>query len=98
MFLPLSCLFSILPFVVQLPQRRTLAQRVKADENAMSRHLRQPSNGTTGGVSRFSAKEANGVKTTQTRTALGEVTLTAVNRKVRLVAPWRLSWWLTMFF
>lgn len=50
----------------------------------MSRHLRQASNGTNVGPSRFTAKESNDVKTTQTRTALGEVTLAAVNRKVRL--------------
>jgi hypothetical protein len=50
----------------------------------MSKHLRQASNVTTTGASRFAAKEANGVKTTQTRTALGEVTLAAVNRKVQL--------------
>lgn len=49
----------------------------------MSKHLRQGSNVTTTGASRFTAKEA-GVKNTQTRTALGEVTLAAVNRKVRI--------------
>lgn len=47
----------------------------------MSKHLRQGSNVSTTGASRFVAKEA-GVKNGQTRTALGEVTLAAVNRKV----------------
>ncbi|PPQ69161.1 hypothetical protein CVT26_003535 [Gymnopilus dilepis] len=63
----------------RLPQRRTLAQRAKGDENAMSRHVRQTSNiGTTGPV-RFSAKE-NAVKGTTTRQALSEVTVAALNR------------------
>ncbi|KAG6880124.1 hypothetical protein C0992_005831 [Termitomyces sp. T32_za158] len=65
---------------VRLPQRRGLAQRVKADENASSRHLRQGSNVTTGFASRISSKENIGGKPGQ-RQALGEVTTTAVNRK-----------------
>lgn len=64
----------------RLPQRRGVAQRVKADENAMSRHLRQGSNVTAAGAARFSAKEATSVKPAQ-RIALGEVTTIAVNRK-----------------
>ncbi|KAF8071712.1 cyclin [Lyophyllum atratum] len=64
----------------RLPQRRGLAQRVKADENAMSRHLRQGSNVPAAGAARFSAKVTDGVKPAQ-RQALGEVTITAVNRK-----------------
>lgn len=64
-----------------MPQRRTLAQRVKADENATSRHLRQPSN-AGGAASRFTAKEVGVAAVNQVRPALGEVTTTAVNRKV----------------
>lgn len=66
----------------QLQQRRTLAQRAKVDENAMSRHSRLPaSSGTTGPI-RFTTKE-NALKTTaMTRQVLSEVTMTAVNRKV----------------
>ncbi|KAG6878209.1 hypothetical protein C0993_010629 [Termitomyces sp. T159_Od127] len=65
---------------VRLPQRRGLAQRVKADENATSRHLRQGSNATIGIAARLSSKENIGGKPGQ-RQALGEVTTTAVNRK-----------------
>ena len=61
-----------------------MAQRVKADENAMSRHLRQGSNVTGPGAPRFAGKETNG-KTGPIRQALGEVTLAAVNRKVVLL-------------
>jgi len=61
-----------------------MAQRVKADENAMSRHLRQGSNVTGPGAPRFAGKETNG-KTGPIRQALGEVTLAAVNRKVLLL-------------
>ncbi|KAG6865914.1 hypothetical protein C0991_010747 [Blastosporella zonata] len=65
----------------RLPQRRGLAQRPKADENAMSRHLRQGSNVTAAGAAaRFSTKEGITGKPAQ-RPALGEVTTTAVNRK-----------------
>ncbi|KAF5371817.1 hypothetical protein D9615_009555 [Tricholomella constricta] len=46
----------------------------------MPAHLRQPSNVTAANAARFSAKEINGVKPAQ-RQALGEVTITAVNRK-----------------
>ncbi len=63
-----------------MPQRRTLAQRAKADENAMSKHLRQASQNTAGPF-RFAAKE-NAVKSASARQALGEVTMAAVNRKV----------------
>jgi hypothetical protein len=59
-------------------QRRTFGIRQpKADENAMSRHVRQTSNSTTTGPIRFAAKEINA---TTTRQALSEVTLAAVNR------------------
>ncbi|EAU85496.2 cyclin [Coprinopsis cinerea okayama7 len=59
----------------KLPQRRGIGQRVKADENAMSRHSRHGSIG----ASRFSAKE-NASKGGVVRQALGEVTAVAVNR------------------
>ncbi|KAF8623664.1 hypothetical protein AX17_007362 [Amanita inopinata Kibby_2008] len=62
---------------VRLPQRRLVAQRTKADENANGRHVRQSS--VTGG-SRFVGKEST-IKAPPARTALGEVTLSAVNRK-----------------
>ncbi|KAF8807018.1 hypothetical protein BYT27DRAFT_6617245 [Phlegmacium glaucopus] len=64
----------------RLPQRRTFGTRQpKADENAISRHVRQTSNlTTTTGPIRFTAKES--VKATTTRQALSEVTLAAVNR------------------
>ncbi|KAF9450329.1 A/B/D/E cyclin [Macrolepiota fuliginosa MF-IS2] len=64
---------------VRIPQRRSLAQRAKADENAMSRHLRQASQNTAGPL-RLATKE-NAVKTGVVRQALGEVTMAAVNRK-----------------
>lgn len=64
---------------VRIPQRRSLAQRAKADENAMSRHLRQASQNTAG-PTRFAAKE-NAAKSAVARQALGEVTMAAVNRK-----------------
>ncbi|KAG5647421.1 hypothetical protein DXG03_000492 [Asterophora parasitica] len=80
-------LYTVLELIVgQLPQRRGLAQRVRADENAMSRHLRQPSNVAAAGAVRFTAKESNGVKTVQ-RQALGEVTTAAVNRKETGIKP-----------
>ncbi|KAG5354111.1 hypothetical protein C0989_007472 [Termitomyces sp. Mn162] len=60
----------------RLPQRRGFAQRVKADENATSRHLRQGSNVTAANSTRFSSKENIGGKPAQ-RQALGEVTTTA---------------------
>jgi len=62
----------------QLPSRRLLAQRGKVDENANSKHARQSS---ITGASRIAGKE-NIIKAPPTRTALGEVTLSAVNRKV----------------
>ncbi|KAG6857233.1 hypothetical protein H0H87_007652 [Tephrocybe sp. NHM501043] len=65
---------------MQLPQRRGLAQRIKADENATSRHLRQGSNVTAAGAARFTTKE-NVVGKPIQRQALGEVTIGAVNRK-----------------
>ncbi|KAG6887916.1 hypothetical protein C0995_011624 [Termitomyces sp. Mi166 len=61
---------------LRLPQRRGLAQRVKADENAMTRHLRQGSNVTATNAARLPAKENIGGKPGQ-RQALGEVTITA---------------------
>lgn len=56
-------------------------RKVNGDENATSRHLRQPSGTTTGGASRATAI-LNGLKGGPQRPALGEVTTTAVNRKV----------------
>ncbi|KAF8656848.1 hypothetical protein AX16_002395 [Volvariella volvacea WC 439] len=68
----------------RLPQRRSATQRVKADENATSRHIRQ-SSGITG-VSRYSAKDNVGAaKPSYPRQALGEVTMAAVNRKENTV-------------
>ncbi|KXN91726.1 G2/mitotic-specific cyclin cdc13, partial [Leucoagaricus sp. SymC.cos] len=61
-----------------IPQRRTLAQRAKVDENAVGRHLRQNSQNIAG-PTRLTAKE-NVVKTGIIRQALGEVTMAAVNR------------------
>lgn len=49
-------------------------------------------------ASRFAAKDAVTTKATQARTALGEVTLTAVNRKVRMPQfNHRKRGWLTFF-
>lgn len=64
----------------RLPQRRTLAQRVKADENAMSRHVRQSSSGVSQGPVRIAVKDTS-IKGASTRQALSEVTIAAVNRK-----------------
>ena len=94
-YLARQCFVSLT--VYQLPQRRPLAQRVKADENAMSKHLRQPSN-VNAGASRLAAKDVNAAKPTQPRTALGEVTLAAVNRKVRWALLSVVCWWLTGYF
>ncbi|KIK10138.1 hypothetical protein K443DRAFT_140411 [Laccaria amethystina LaAM-08-1] len=66
----------------RLPQRRIVSHRAKADENATSRHVRQPSNLLAPGASRFVAKENVVKPTAATRQALGEVTSAAVNRKV----------------
>lgn len=53
--------------------------RVNADENAMSKHLRQPS-----AIAMPGSRLAGGIgKSGPQRPALGEVTTTAVNRKVR---------------
>ncbi|RXW21050.1 hypothetical protein EST38_g4810 [Candolleomyces aberdarensis] len=67
---------------VRLPQRRVAASvRVKVDENAMSRHARNPSSSAMAATGRFAAKDA-GIKTSSiVRQALGEVTTAAVNRK-----------------
>ncbi|KAF8738096.1 hypothetical protein AX14_011860 [Amanita brunnescens Koide BX004] len=62
---------------IRLPTRRFLAQRSKVDENANSKHARQSS---ITGTSRIAGKE-NIIKAPPARTALGEVTLAAVNRK-----------------
>ncbi|OSX58766.1 hypothetical protein POSPLADRAFT_1151738, partial [Postia placenta MAD-698-R-SB12] len=65
-------------------RNRTGPQRVKVngDENAASRHIRQSSSGAIAGASRVPHV---GIKQTiSQRPALGEVTTTAVNRKVRL--------------
>ena len=66
----------------KLPQRRTLAQRVKIDENATSRHPRMPVHPGHSGPVRITAKENASKTTATTRQVLGEVTMTAVNRKV----------------
>lgn len=70
----------------QLPTRRLLAQRSKVDENANSKHARQ----SITGASRIAGKE-NIIKAPPARTALGEVTLAAVNRKVGFLPPNSLS-------
>ncbi|KAK2460884.1 hypothetical protein APHAL10511_007354 [Amanita phalloides] len=62
---------------IRLPHRRFLGQRTKVDENANSRQTR-PSSIT--GAARLVGKE-NITKAPPNRTALGEVTLSAVNRK-----------------
>ncbi|KAF6757261.1 cyclin [Ephemerocybe angulata] len=66
----------------RLPQRRAAGQRVKADENAMSRHARHASNTGVAAGGRFAAKDlAVATKPTNAvRQALGEVTM-AINRK-----------------
>ncbi|KAJ7773200.1 cyclin [Mycena metata] len=66
---------------VRLPMRARPVQRSKADENATSRHARQASGIVPPGASRFAPKEPLASKSTQSRTALSEVTLAAVNRK-----------------
>ncbi|KIL64478.1 hypothetical protein M378DRAFT_106144 [Amanita muscaria Koide BX008] len=63
---------------VRLPQRRLLPQRGKVDENANMKHARHPS---ITGASRLVGKE-NTIKAPPGRSALGEVTQTAINRKV----------------
>ncbi|KAJ7593025.1 cyclin [Mycena floridula] len=63
----------------RLPPRRVIPQR-KADENATSRHVRQHS-GIPVGPSRLAQKEPIAGKNNLTRTALVEVTTTAINRK-----------------
>lgn len=50
----------------------------------MSRHARQPSSSGITGPIRIAAKE-NVLKTTSTRQALSEVTIAAVNRRVRTI-------------
>ncbi len=50
----------------------------------MSRHARQPSSSGTTGPIRIAAKE-NVLKATSTRQALSEVTIAAVNRRVRTI-------------
>lgn len=63
---------------VRLPLRaRPVVQR-KADENATSRHARQPSGIVPPGASRFAPKD---LKTNQPRPVLSEVTLAAVNSR-----------------
>nr|WGT79739.1 cyclinB [Flammulina velutipes] len=63
----------------RIPQRTRLPQRgAKADENAISRHMRQQS---LGAASRLAHKETSSVRLVNARPALGEVTLKAVNRK-----------------
>ncbi|KAJ3518940.1 hypothetical protein NMY22_g13432 [Coprinellus aureogranulatus] len=70
--------FSFFPPNAFLPQRRTASQRGKADENAMSRHIRQGSTSSITG--RFAGKEVAQKTTNAVRRALGEVTMAAVNR------------------
>ncbi|KAJ7170609.1 cyclin [Mycena crocata] len=62
---------------LRMPLRARPVQRSKADENATSRHARQPSGVALTGASRFAPKELVGAKTNQSRTALSEVTLAA---------------------
>ncbi|KJA22898.1 hypothetical protein HYPSUDRAFT_40365 [Hypholoma sublateritium FD-334 SS-4] len=50
----------------------------------MSRHVRQPSSSGTTGPIRIAAKEYM-LKTSATRQALSEVTIAAVNRRVRTI-------------
>ncbi|KAK7033083.1 cyclin N-terminal domain-containing protein [Favolaschia claudopus] len=63
---------------VRLPLRARPVQRSKVDENATSRHARQPSGIVPPGASRFVPKELITAKTAQSRTVLSEV---ALNRK-----------------
>jgi hypothetical protein len=78
-------LHSILITSPQLPLRnRVPVHRAKGDENAATRHLRQPSSISMAGASRFAYSVVSGFKANQSRPALTEVTTTAVNRKVRL--------------
>ena len=56
-------------------------RKVNGDENATSKHTRQPSGTAASGASRATAI-LNGLKGGSQRPALGEVTTTAVNRKV----------------
>ncbi|KAJ3727928.1 cyclin-like protein [Lentinula raphanica] len=66
----------------RLPQRTTrMPQRGKADENATSKHLRQQSGSGLPWSSKVLQKEPSGLKSNPTRSALGEVTTTAVNRR-----------------
>ncbi|KAJ7475788.1 cyclin [Mycena latifolia] len=66
---------------IRMPLRARPAVQRKADENATSRHARQPSGIVPPGASRFAPKELVGAKTNQSRPVLSEVTLAAVNRK-----------------
>ncbi|OBZ72496.1 G2/mitotic-specific cyclin cdc13 [Grifola frondosa] len=69
---------------VRLPMRnRTGPQRtrINGDENSLSRHVRQPSGIALAGASRLPVN-THGVKNGVQRPALGEVTTTAVNRKL----------------
>ncbi|KAJ3787012.1 cyclin-like protein [Lentinula aff. detonsa] len=64
----------------RLPQRTTrMPLRGKADENATSKHLRQQSGSGLPRSSKALQKEVVGVKSNPMRSALGEVTTTAVN-------------------
>ncbi|KAF5377320.1 hypothetical protein D9757_008043 [Collybiopsis confluens] len=67
----------------RLPQRISrMPLRGKGDENAAAKqHLRQPSSSLLSGSSKPIQKEVAGIKANLTRTALGEVTTTAVNRR-----------------
>src|SRR5271154_6597033 len=71
-------------------RNRPGAQRGKADENATSRHIRQPvpivgpvDKGTAQGRTSFTQSVVNGFKVGLSRPVLNEVTAKAVNRKVR---------------
>jgi hypothetical protein len=52
----------------------------------MSRHVRQSSNGVSQGPVRIAVKDTS-MKGASTRQALSEVTMAAVNRKVRPSSP-----------
>ncbi|KAJ7931453.1 cyclin [Mycena leptocephala] len=71
---------------VRLPLRARPVQRSKADENATSRHARQPSGIIPPGASRFAPKELVGTKTTQSRTVLSEVILNKKEPLSKLLA------------
>lgn len=58
---------------------RNRSNRTKGDENATSKHARQPSSGRLSNMVNVHALK-NGLGLSQPRAALGEVTTAAVNR------------------